>query len=168
MFQTNEYVVFGRYGVCLVEGIEQIDGRDYYCLRTLYQNCLIKTPLSGKTPVRKVISKEQADRLIDMIPTIKAKPLNCSHTKELNEKYRSSASSQDCRDLIELIMSIYAKKQELQKARKKLSSADEAYWKEGEGRFFGELSIALGIPYDEVQSYIHSRLSGQQEAESVD
>ncbi len=161
MFQPNEYVVYGRSGVCLVEGIEQIGGKDYYCLRALHQNCIIKAPINGKTPIRRVITKEQADALIDSIPSIEAKPVNTNNTHELIEKYRAAVSLQDCHALAELTMSIYAKRKVIQQAKKKLNSTDEAYWKEGEGLLFGELSIALGIPFDEVQSYIRKRVSKQ-------
>ena len=161
MFQTNEYIIYGRTGVCLVEGIEQIDGKDYYCLHALHQHCHIKAPVNGITPIRAVISREQAEALIDMIPSIIAKPMNSSNIRELNEKYKSLVSSRDCRDLLTLTMSIYAKKQQLQTAKKKLSSTDEAYWKEGEGLLFGELAVALGIRLDDVQNYIRQRLNEQ-------
>lgn len=166
MVQAKEYVVYGRTGICLLEGTEQINGQDYYCLRSLYQDCRIKTPVNGKIPIRKVISREQANALIDMIPTISAEPINGSNTRELNEKYKELVSSQDCRDLIELTMSIYAKRREAQKAKKKLNGTDEAYWKRAEGMLFGELAIALDIPYDEVKSYIRNRLAKQTEISS--
>ena len=120
MFQPNEYVVYGRLGVCQVEEIDKVNGRDYYCLRSLYQDCFIKTPVDGKIPVRRVISREEADALIDRIPSIQAKPINNSNVRELSESYRSSILTQECQELLELIMSIYAKKHAIQKAKKKL------------------------------------------------
>ena len=68
MFQENEYVVYGRIGVCMVEGVEQEEGQDYYCLRSLHQNCQIKTPVNGTVPIRKVMTREEAEALIDSIP----------------------------------------------------------------------------------------------------
>ncbi len=163
MLQQDEYVVYGRSGVCRVEGIEQIDGQKYYCLYSFHQNCHIKTPINGTKPVRKVISEEEANALIDLIPAIRAMPLNDCSTQELVEKYRAYLSSQNCRDLIELTMSIYSKKREAQNLKKKLNSTDEAFLKEGESLLFGEMSVALGIPYDEVKAYIRKRVSKQQE-----
>jgi CarD family transcriptional regulator len=159
MFQPNEYVVYGRTGVCLVEGIERFDGRDYYTLHSLYQKCRIQTPVNGKIPMRRLITKDQADALIDSIPSMHVKPVNSRTQQELNEEYRKYLLSQDCRDLILLTMSIYAKKMELQKAKKKLAGADDAYFKEGESLLFGELSIVLGIPITEVQNYIKARIN---------
>ena len=105
MFQPNEYVVYGRLGVGRVEEIEQVDGRDYYCLRMLYQNCVIKTPVNGKIPVRRVISREQADALIDQIPSMRAEPINTSNTRELSDSYRSAVLTQECKDLLEILNS---------------------------------------------------------------
>ena len=163
MFKPNEYVVYGRTGVCLVEGTEQINGQDYYCLRSLHQDCHIKAPVNGKIPIRKVITREQAEALIDSIPSIQAKPMNTVNTRELNEKYKALVSSQNCQELLELTMSVYVKKQEMQKAKKKLNGTDEAYWKSAEGMLFGELAIALGIPFEEVKTYIRSRLAKKAE-----
>lgn len=93
MFQPNEYVIYSRFGVCFVEGIEHRDGQDYYCLHSIYQDCRIKTPVDGKIPIRGVITKSQANTLIDKIPSIQAKPINSSNTRELNEKYRTFVQS---------------------------------------------------------------------------
>ena len=157
MFQPNDYVVYGRSGVCVVEGTEWIGGQEFYCLRSLYQDCRIKTPVNGKNPIRPVISKDEAKALIDRIPLMEKRTVNARNTRDLSEIYRASILSQECEELIELTMTIYAKKQEAQRA-KKLSATDQAFLKEGEGLLFGELSVALGIPFDEVQPYIKNRL----------
>ena len=79
MFQIGEYVTYGRTGVCQVEGIEDIDGKDYYCLRSIYEQCRIKAPVDGKIPIRRVLTKSQANALIDGIPDVLAKPVNNSN-----------------------------------------------------------------------------------------
>ncbi len=158
MFQPNEYVVYGRSGVCLVEGVESFGGQDYYTLHSLYPKCRIQTPVNGKIPMRRLITKDQADALIDSIPSMHAAPVNYRTQQELNAAYKKFVQSQDCRNLILLTMSIYAKKMELQKTKKKLAGADDAYFKEGERLLFGELSIVLGIPVNEVQEYIQNRI----------
>lgn len=160
MFQPNDYVVYGRSGVCRVEEVRSVDGQDCYLLRSIHQNCRITTPVNGKNAIRPVMSKEEADALIDTIPAIRAEPLNGGNMRELSERYRASLLAQDSRELIGLTMSIYAKKQAAQRAKKKLNSVDTAFLKEGEGLLFGELSVALGIPFDEVRGYIKNRVDG--------
>ncbi len=165
MFRTNDYVVYGRSGVCVVEGTERINGQDFYCLRALYQNCHIKTPVNGKEPIRPVLSKNAANALIDRIPYMETMTVDNCNTRDLSVKYRASILSQECEKLVELTMTIYAKKQEAHRAKKKLSNTDQAFLKEAEGLLFGELSVALGISFDEVQPYIKKRLksSGQED-----
>lgn len=166
MFQTNDYVVYGRSGVCVLEGTERINGQDFYCLRSLHQNCHIKTPVDGKNPIRPVLSKDEANALIDRIPYMETMTVDSSNTRDLSGKYRASILSQECEELIELTMTIYAKKQEAHRAKKKLSSTDQAFLKEAEGLLFGELSVALDIPFDEVQPYIKKRLKSNGQEDS--
>ena len=160
MFQPKEYVVYGRSGVCVVEGVERIGGKEFYCLRSLYQNCQIKTPVNGKTPVRPVLTREQANALIDKIPAMEMWKAESGSSREMGDKYRAAILSQTCEDLVGLTMTIYAKKQAALGSKKKISSTDLAFLKEGEGLLFGELAVALGIPFEEVQPYIKSRVEG--------
>lgn len=161
MFQENEYVVYGRIGVCMVEGVEQEEGQDYYCLRSLHQNCQIKTPVNGTVPIRKVMTREEAEALIDSIPIIQVEKLKNTSTKELHDQCKALISSQDSVALIALTMSLYEKKQKDQKINKKLSSTEEMFLKEGESLLFGELSVALGIPFNGVPKYVRNRVQGK-------
>ena len=120
MFQPNDYVIYGRSGVCVVEGTEQIGGQDFYCLRSLYQDCHIKTPVNGKSPIRPVISKDEANALIDRIPSMEKRKMNASNSRDLSEMYRASILSQECAELVELTMTIYAKNK---RRRERRSSA---------------------------------------------
>lgn len=94
---------------------------------------------------------------------METRTVNAGNTRDLSEKYRESILSQECGELVELTMTIYAKKQEAQRVKKKLSATDQAFLKEGEGLLFGELSVALGIPFDEVQAYIKNRLKSNRQ-----
>ena len=158
MFKVNDYVVYGRSGVCRIDAIENDNGRDFYSMWSLHQKCQIRTPVNGPMPIRPVITANEANALIDRIPSIKAAPINMKNTTELTRKYRAFISAQDCLALIELTMSIYAKKQAMLTDKKKLSTTDQAFMKEGEELLFGEFSVALGIPVDQVQTYIKMRV----------
>ena len=163
MFQENEHVVYGRMGVCLVEGIEHDAEQDYYCLRSLDQNCWIKTPVNGTVPIRKVMSREEAQALIDRIPSIPEETLKGLSTRDLYEQCKALVSSQNGEKLIALTMALYSKKRKAQRNKKKLSSTEDAFLKEGEGLLFSELAVALGIPYSEVQGYIRKRVQAQKQ-----
>ena len=77
MFQTGAFIVYGNIGVCKVTGIAAPDFPDvdksqlYYTLKPLYQNGMIYTPVNTKVFMRPIITAGEAQRLIDMIPSIR-------------------------------------------------------------------------------------------------
>lgn len=79
MFQPGELVVYGATGVCRVESIQQpephsaLQGKTCYLLKPLYQDGVIYTPVeNSKVSIRPVMTREEADALIDQIPTMQA------------------------------------------------------------------------------------------------
>ena len=131
----------------------------FYVLKPLYQECTISAPVgSTKVFMRPIISKQEAERLIDMIPTISAQAYQNSVLRQLTEHYEESFKNHDCADLIELTMSIYAKKQIAAEQKKKFGAVDERFMKKAEELLFGEFAAALGISKDEVPEYIAERI----------
>lgn len=86
MFQAGDLVVYGTTGVCRVESIDQPNKtgpdrhRKYYQLKPLYQDGVIYTPVENtKVSIRPVISREQAEHLIDLIPSMQAEAYRAPH-----------------------------------------------------------------------------------------
>lgn len=165
MFQPGELLVYGTTGVCRVEEIATPDltradrGRRYYLLKPLYQDGVIYAPVdSDKVPVRPVISREEAEALIDLIPSIRAEACHAPTMQALAQHYQSAVRSHDCRELLELTMSIYLKQRQAEAQKRRLGMVDERYMKQAERLLHGELSAALGIPLEEVQPYIARRV----------
>lgn len=165
MFQPGELVVYGLTGVCRVleiarPNISMTDaGRDYYILKPLYQDGVIYTPVDqAKTPMRPVMSREEAEALIDQIPEIKVDyPKNLSNT-DLSREYSQKLKSQDHLELMKLTMELYVKNQDAKEKKRHLGSVDERYWKQAEQLLHGELATALGIPLEELKGYIAKRV----------
>ena len=114
MFQPGELLVYGATGVCRVEEITAPDftradrGRRYYLLRPLHQDGVIYAPVdSGKVAIRPVISREEAETLIDLIPSVRAEVCHAPTMQALTQHYQSAVRSHNCRELLELTMSIY-------------------------------------------------------------
>ena len=169
MFQPGELVVYGTTGVCRVEGITRpnLSGPDrnktYYLLKPLYQDGVIYAPVeNAKVPMRPVISAKEAEALIDLIPTIKAEVFRGPTLQALAQHYQSAVRTSDCKELVELMMSIYAKRRQAEAQNRRLGMVDERYMKQAERLLHGELSVALGIPLEEVQPYIARRVEGRQ------
>ncbi len=166
MFQPGELVVYGTTGVCRVEEVTRPNRtgpdreRQYYLLKPLHQDGVIYTPVesNGKVPIRAVITREEAEALIDLIPTMCAEAYHGPTLQALAQHYQTVVRSHDCRDLIELMMSIYAKRQLVESQNRRLGMVDERFMKQAERLLYGELSVALDIPFDDVQSYIAQRV----------
>lgn len=165
MFQPGELLVYGTTGVCRVEEITTPDitradrGRCYYLLKPLYQDGVIYAPVdSDKVPIRPVISREEAEALIDLIPSIRAEACRAPTLQVLAQHYQSAVRSHDCKELLELMMSIYAKQRQAEAQKRRLGMVDERYMKQAERLLYGELSAALNIPYEDVQPYIARRV----------
>ena len=164
MFQTGQYIIYGNTGVCRVTDIITKDTeahgiQDFYVLKPVYSDYTITTPVNGsKVFMRPVISKDEANALIDSIPAIHAEAYHNRVLRQLSDHYDEFIVTHSCEDLIKLTMSIYAKKQLLAEQKKKLGAVDEKYIKKGEDLLFGEFAAALGIEKNEVQAYIAARV----------
>ena len=165
MFQPDDLIIYGTTGVCRVEALERPGlvptdkNRLYYRLKPLHQDGIIYTPVEGgKVAMRPVIGKEEANALIDCIPTIRAEPLHDATMQSLAQHYQEKMHSTDCRDLLELMMSIYTKRRQAESQKRRLGMMDEQYAKQAKRLLHGELSVALDIPFEQVEDYIADRI----------
>ncbi len=165
MYRCGDMIVYGGTGVCRVDGVttpEFSTEKDklYYVLSPLYQDGVIYTPVDTKVYMRPVISAEEAEKLIDSIPQIEAKAYYNDRLHALAAYYEEAIRSHDCRSLLELSMSLYLKKCDMESKKKKLGQIDARFMKRAEELLFGELSVALGIEKDRVADYIACRIDG--------
>jgi CarD family transcriptional regulator len=165
MFAIGDYVIYGDTGVCRISNITKLDlacaDKDilYYVLNPLYDKGVIFAPKdNGALRMRHIIAKEEAERLIDMIPAIQAEAYHNSALRELSDHYRNIIKTSDCAELIEMTMSIYAKKIQREEGNAKLGLIDQKFMKQAESFLFGELAIALDIPREDVREYIESKV----------
>ena len=166
MFCEGEYVVYGDLGVCRVEGVTQrrFEGLDaahlYYVLAPVYQGGVLYIPADiPRICLRAVISAEEANRLIDAIPTIEGEAFHSRSAQELSVHYEQALRTHDCADLIRLTASIYAKKQDLASRKTRMGRVDEHFMKKAKDSLNGEFAIALGIPREDVPAYISRRIA---------
>ena len=77
MYKIGEKIIYGKTGVCVVESIEEktVPGgkRPYYTLKPMYQqNNVIYAPAdSDKIFMRPLISRENAERLVESVSAIR-------------------------------------------------------------------------------------------------
>ena len=162
--KIGDKVIYEHMGVCEIiditvpsfckGGVE----KEYYVLRPNNQSGSIFVPVDADVYMRPLLTKEEADKAIDMIPSIEAETFGGSSMQELKQHYAEALQTHDCGDLIELLMSIYAKKQARIKNNQKMGSIDEGVMRRAEELLYTEFSFALGIPKDAVQKYIAQRM----------
>ena len=165
MYQVGEKILYGNTGVCQVKEIREVTdsktkrSRLYYVVQPLYQSCTISIPVDNdKVYMRPILTREEADRLIDRIPQVQGEAYHSRAVRDLSEHYAAALRTHDCGDLVELTKSIYTKKQDLARKKKKFGAVDERFMKRAEELLFGELAAALEIDREEVQDYISNRL----------
>jgi len=165
MFQTGELVVYGSTGVCRVEEIVRLDqpgvsrGKNYYLLKPLWQDGVIYAPVdSEKVPMRPVMSREEAEDLIDQMPGIQAAVCHGNTAQALAQQYQTAVRDGGHQALIELMKAIHHKRGQAELKNRRLGLIDERYMKQAERMLYGELATALGIGFDEVEPYIASRI----------
>lgn len=151
MFGIQSMVIYGVVGVCEVKDISTppikgIDG-EYYFLQPVYDDKgIIYSPVhNNKAMIRAVISKDEADKLID-------KAQNCKQDEELNSKvmpmqYDEMMKSQDAYKLLHLIRHFYNIKNERAKDLRKMKSADARMLQAARKLLYGELAVATDTDY---------------------
>ena len=157
-------MVYGSSGVCRVVQIGVLESRaadpnrQYYTLQPLFESERIYTPVDSGVFMRPAMTKEEAQNLIRQIPEIDGDVCTERNPANLRIHYEASLQSHECRELIRMIKGIRRKTRETEKKGRKMGQVDQRYRKKAEGLLHGELAIALGIPREEVEDYIHSAL----------
>lgn len=165
MFKAGDLIIYENTGVCRVSAIQarKFPGtgkdRQYYVIKPLYQNCIIYVPVgSTKVFMRPIMTKTEAEQLIDMIPDIRAEAACSRFVRQLSDNYEALLQTHSCSDLIELTKSLYIKKKNAEQHNRKLGLVDERFLKRAEELLFGELAASLGMTRDEVPDYIAARV----------
>ncbi|MCM1186341.1 MAG: CarD family transcriptional regulator [Lachnoclostridium sp.] len=165
MFEKGEYVVCGSKGVCLVEDITTLDisgvdkERQYYILKPVYvAGSTVYLPVDAtRESIRRILSREEAKELIHVIPEIPL--ITITNDKLLEQEYRGCIRSNNCKEWIKIIKTIYLRKQKRIEAGRKVTAVDAKYFRLAEDNLYGELAVSLGMPREEVESYITGEIA---------
>lgn len=163
MFKVNDYIMYGRTGVCQVTEIRNGEsmgniGTDYYVLNPVFENnSVIMTPVNNqKILMRKVTSKQEIFSMIDAVSNEEIVWID--DDKIRNEKFKSSIKSGICEDWIRLIKAIHLQMEEKKSIGKKISQMDEGILKEVKKLLYEEFSLALEILPEEVENFIYKKI----------
>ena len=162
MFSIGEYIIYGNSGVCLVEDISVMGSgeakKEYYCLKPVNdREGKIFTPVdNNKVFMRRILSSEEAKKLIDNIPDIEQMWIADERKRESD--YKQALQTCDCRELIRIIKTMYLRRRERLARGMKSTVIDDRYLREAENNLYCELSLAMGKEKKEMEAYISERI----------
>ena len=163
MFTVGDKIIYGENGVCTVEKIEPLaisgSSRDklYYHLKPLIGSGTYFTPVDSGAYMRPVMSREQAEALIDAMPGIAPAICEDNRFNHVDAYYKELFRLHSCEALVAIVKGLRSR----MAARKSRSSRAEATMKRARDMLHGELSVALDLPLSEVEGYIQSRIGPQ-------
>ena len=160
MFQTGDYIVYGSRGVCRVDKIGPLDfsghekGKLYYTLLPYYvEGSIVYVPVEANSAImRPIMTKEEALALIDEIPQIEELWINDERSRET--AYKEAVKSCDNRELIRIIKTIYQRGKSRMAAGKRMTVADNKYFKMAEDNLYAELAVTLSMSRDEAKDFV--------------
>ena len=160
MFSVGDKIIYGENGVCTVEKIEPLamsgapKDKLYYHLSPLVGSGTYYTPVDSGAYMRPVMSREEAEALIDAMPDIAPAICNDNRFNHVDAFYKELFRLHSCEALVAIVKGLHSRMTE----RKTRSSRAEATMRRAKDMLHGELSVALGIGFDEVEGYIQERI----------
>lgn len=167
MFEIGDFVACGNNGICTVADITVLNlsgidkKRKYYLLKPVYQpTSTIYIPVdTADKAMRKAVTEDEAKSLILSIPKIPL--ISFSEDRMLEKIYKEYMSQNNCKAWIQLIKTIYLRKEKRLLDGHKVTAVDSRYFKLAEEFLYAELSVALRLSRDEVREYITETIEQQ-------
>ncbi len=165
MFNVGDRIVYGAEGVFFVSDLassplDKNDTRIFYVLRPLFgrADSLIYTPAEGsKISMRAVMTKEEADMLLERLPEIGE--VTVEREKNRRECYRDAMKDALAENYIRIIRSVLRRRGEFLRQKKRLPEADVEYEKRAKNCLYGELSVALELPFEQIEALVSEKMT---------
>lgn len=158
MFAVGDYIQYGNSGVCVIKerlepGMGLAKEKAYYMLEPIVGGGTIYTPVDNtKVVMRRILTRDEIKAIVENIEKIPE--LWIADERGREQSYKKALHSGDCKEWIQIIKTLYMRKQKRVQQGKKMTSTDERYMKTVEERLYSEFAISLGINKEEVKEYI--------------
>ena len=142
--------------MCVVEDIAEraVPGgkRLYYTLRPLYQsgNVIFAPADSDKIFMRPIITRKDAEKLIEDVPKIRE--------NALSEEISDETEIRSCKELLCFAIMLYERRKEARRMKRKLSFTYENRLHRAEQVLFGELATVLDIEPESVPKLLFAAI----------
>ena len=164
MFSVGDKIIYGENGVCTVESIGPLSmagapkDKLYYYLSPLIGSGTYCAPVDSGAYLRPVMSRAEAEALIDAMPGIQPAICNDNRFNHVDTFYKNLFKQHSCEALVSIVKGLRSRMSD----RKTKSSRAEATMKRAKDILHGELSVALDIDVKDVEGYIASRLGAEE------
>lgn len=161
MYKINDVVVYKR-DVCRVVGREKsgFTGEKCYILVPYHNtdgSTRMQVPVSNKAGhLRDLITKEQLLELIKETPELE---LLTNKSANMKSQYANLLKTNEITDLIRIIKTSYERNRIRMEQHKKAASVDDEYLQKAEGYLYNELSVVLGMSFEEAKEYFTEEVS---------
>ena len=162
MFEVGDKIIYGENGVCTVEKVAPLamngapQDKLYYHLTPLVGTGTYFAPVDSGAYMRPVMSRAEAEALIDAMPGIEPAICNDNRFNHVDAFYKELFRQHSCEALVSIVKGLHQR----MTVRKTKSSRAEATMKRAKDMLHGELSVALDMEFDQVEPYILSRVGG--------
>ena len=160
MYKIGEKIIYGENGVCTVKNIAplEMEGASkeklYYYLTPLVGSGTYFAPVDTSAFMRPIISRAEAEALIDSIPGIEPAICNDNRFNHVDAFYRELFKLHSNEVLVSVIKGLHCR----MAAKKTRSTRAEATMKRAKDILHGELSVALNMDMNQVEQYISDRV----------
>lgn len=167
MYEIGDYVINSGNGICRIEDrmhldMEGIDENQWFFLVVPIeeQTTRLYIPvekIADKT--RRVMNELEAWNLMDGVVGIAE--LDIPNDRMREQIYKQAVLSNDPRQLIRVIKTIFVRKKQREAEGKKNTVVDERYFKLAENNLYDELAFAIGRERQEIPGLIEERIKGR-------
>jgi CarD family transcriptional regulator len=160
MFKVGDFVIHKR-DVCKIKEIKEkcFANCDYYILSPIEDLSLtISVPTENKSGLlRKIISKEEVELIINNIPNVEL--IEPNNGRLIENEYKILINSGKQEDLIRIIKTTFIRINDRKNCGKKIGEKDNNYFQMAEKYLYNEFSVALDMSYDEAKEYVEKKVS---------
>ena len=159
MYSVGDYLVHPGQGVCQVKDVTDGPQAVYRLLPIGKRHPVhISFPVANECRLRPVLSRAEAEQIIEDYPTIEVESFQARNNSLEEEHYRNEMRQGSCRDSVRIVKTFRIRIAELAARNKRPPVAYERILKEARERSSVELAVALDSTPEDVALLLQSRL----------
>ena len=152
MYQVGEYIVHPGQGVCKVDEVVSEPQETYLLQPVGVRNPVrISFPVASEARLRPVLSRDEAQELIDEYPQLSPDSYTERSLALEEEHFKDQIRRGTCRDTVRIVKTFRLRIAEVRSRNKKPPVVYERILKQASERSLSELAVALGITPDDVR-----------------